>query len=76
MTMKPIWKEIKFDDWRRGKHLSVSVNEYGSGPVVLQLDGDGYETYDLSEWMTPDEARELAAKLIEAANAADQSGRH
>lgn len=71
--MPKIWNDVDFVDWSRGD-VSVSVNEFGAGPIVLELEGDGWETYDLSEWMTPDEAREIAAKLLEAADATDRAG--
>lgn len=71
---KPKWNDIEFPLWVRGC-VSLSVNNFGEGPIVLELEG-GYEDSDLSEWMTPHEARELAAKLIQAADAVDLAGPH
>ncbi len=63
--MKKFWHDIDFPLWERG-NLIVSTNEYGrETPVVLEIDGV------TQSWMTPDEARELAAVLIRAADAAD-----
>lgn len=73
--MQPEWNEIVFRPWARG-NLNISVNKFGHGPIVLELEGDGRETCDLDEWMTPEEARELSAKLIEAAGAAETAGRY
>lgn len=71
--MARVWNKIDFAEWECGD-ICLSVNEHSNGPIVLRLYGDGYETYDLDEWMTPGGARELAAKLIEAADAADRAG--
>jgi hypothetical protein len=68
----PHWNRIEFDLWVRDL-ISVSVNNFGEGPIILELEG-GYHDPDLSEWMTPQQARELAAKLIEAADATDKAG--
>ena len=70
----PVWKNIEFDGWRRGD-ITISVNPFGEGPIILELEGNnGDYCTDNSEWMTPTAARELAAKLIEAADAADKAG--
>jgi len=71
--MKPVWNKIDFDPWSRG-NLQIETNYFSENPIILELEGDGYETYDLRESMTPREARELAQKLIEAADAADRAG--
>lgn len=69
---KPHWNRIEFDPWYRDL-VSVQVNNFGEGPIILELEG-GYHEPDLSEWMTPAQARELAAKLVEAADAAEKAG--
>lgn len=71
----PHWNKIEFAYWSRGD-ASVSVNPFSEGPIILELKGDGFETYDMRVSMTPAESRKLAAKLIEAAEAADKAGRH
>jgi hypothetical protein len=69
---EPVWDRIVFETWARGK-ISVGVNNFGEGPIIVGIGGD-YESYDLEEWMTPAEARELAMKLMEAADAVDVAG--
>jgi len=69
----PVWNKIEFVYWERGK-LNLSVNEFVDTPIVLSLEGNGYDDTDQDHWMTPVEARELAAKLIEAADASDKAG--
>ena len=69
--MSPRWNDIDFGYWSRGV-VEVSTNQFAHGPIVLEI-ADGDES--ASEWMTPDEARELAEMLIKAADAADKAGR-
>jgi hypothetical protein len=70
---EPVWNRIDFKAWARGK-ISVGVNNFGEGPIIVGIGGDGYETYDLEEWMTPAEARDFATKLMGAADAVDAAG--
>lgn len=72
--MKPHWHDIECPRWEGGK-VSVETNKYSEGPVILEMEGDGYETYDLSESMTPTEARALADALNKAADAAERAGK-
>lgn len=81
------WNKIEFKDWKRDidftwtsaghsrtVNVLVSVSEAFESPVDLGLDDDDNGAR-VGVSMSPDEARELAAKLIEAADAADNAGR-
>jgi hypothetical protein len=70
---RPVWNEIEFKYWARG-NLTVSINRFGEGPIVMELEATCRDDNSQDEWMTPAAARELAAKLIEAADAADKAG--
>jgi len=75
--MKKQWNVINFDFWQRDQdrlhYLTLSINEYSEGPIVLEM-FNGEE--GASEWMKPEAARELANKLIEAADACDKAGKY
>ena len=69
------WNDIAFADWNRGK-ISVSTNEYIDDLILLKMEGDCRHAHNLIQWITPAAARELASKLVEAADAADAAGSH
>lgn len=74
MPKQPVWNKIEFDTWSRHE-IEVSTNSYADGPVILKIYGNNTDILDLDDWMTPEAARELASKLIEAADAVDRAGR-
>lgn len=70
-----MYNKIDFHPWGRDDTfdidgVEISVNESSTRPIVMKCEGQE----NMGNWMTPDEARELAAKLIEAADAADRAG--
>lgn len=73
--MKPAWNKIDFKRWALGA-VSVGANRYdGDTPIWLELEGDGYEIPERAESFSPEDARAIAKKLIEAADAVDAAGR-
>lgn len=72
--MRQHWNSIKFKEWKHGE-LSLVVTEWDEDPIILILNGD-YHSLDLMDYMTAPTARELAGKLVEAADAADKAGKH
>lgn len=71
---EPIWNKTDFEPWLKdveGDEFEISINEYGPGPIVIEITS-GDDTANV--WATPSQARELAAKLIEAADAAERAG--
>lgn len=85
---EPSWETIHFKEWAQGD-LRLDCNEFGGlgaegtdedgddmGPVVLTLLCDPYSggSSRESHWMSPVQARALAAQLIAAADACDKAG--
>lgn len=73
--MEAVWNKINFDDWELDGVLKMSVNELCEAPIYIHFfSPDPWELPDLTHTMSPAEARELAAKLVEVAAAADHAG--
>lgn len=74
---KPHWNRTDVISWDAdfgGDKLTVDTNEYSERPVVIEIPARYSSDPDISIWMTPDEARSLAGKLIEFAAAVDRAG--
>jgi hypothetical protein len=72
--MSPPWNKIEFEPWSAGD-VGVTVNNYGEEPIVLGLLVGETVHSDPEAWLSPEAARELARKLVEAADATDRAGR-
>lgn len=75
---EPFWNRIDVFGWSAdfgGDKLTVDTNEWSERPVVIEIPARSRSSDDISVWMTPEEARQLAAKLIEFSEAAERAGR-
>jgi len=73
--MSAVYNKVEFDYWAREDSggtdgLSLSVNEHSDRPIVMEMHEDCNNA-----WMRPEEALELAQKLIQAAMAVYKAGK-
>lgn len=58
------------------RDLEVGANEWGENPITVTIEATSRNDSDLTEWLSPNEARQIAAALIVLADAADAAGRN
>lgn len=78
--MSEVWNPIDFEFWENvDGEIQITTNEHGGkppymrGPIILSVDGVGEGRSDV--WLSVEEARVVASKLIEAADAVELAGK-
>lgn len=70
-----IWNKIDAPN-TSVRDLEVGANEWGENPITVTIEATSRYDSDLTEWLSPGEARKIAAALIALADAAEAAGRN
>lgn len=71
---KQRWNPIAFDPWEL-QPFAIITDEFYEQPIIFQPYYDENDDDVLEARLSPEEARQIAAKLIEAADAVEKAGR-